>query len=195
MAFDSYQLNPAEKNYPLHEKKLLAIVKALKKWRSSLLNVHFEVMTDHQTLEYFQSQREMSRRQSQWSMYLADFDYDIHYIKGKDNPVADALSRLPNDEETEIGASPLVAAVLLSHTHLPKLYPAGSTVLSVTADDEFLNAISIAYDTDNFTRQLEADIASGSIVGIHRSEDQKLVYIGNQLVIPKDNCVWELLYH
>ena len=64
MAYDSYQLNPAEKNYPVHEKELLAIVKAMKKWRSSLLGIPFEIYTDHRTLEYFQLQKDMSRRQS-----------------------------------------------------------------------------------------------------------------------------------
>jgi RNase H-like domain found in reverse transcriptase len=47
VAYDSYQLNDAEKNYPVHEKELLAIVKSLKKWRSHLLNAYFEVYTDH----------------------------------------------------------------------------------------------------------------------------------------------------
>ena len=61
IAYDSYQPNDAEKNYPTHEKELLAIVKALKKWRSHLLGARFEIYTDHQTLEYFQLQKEMSR--------------------------------------------------------------------------------------------------------------------------------------
>ena len=60
VAYESYQLNDAEKNYPVHEKELLAIVKALKKWHTSLLGVHFQVFTDHRTLEYFQSQKDMS---------------------------------------------------------------------------------------------------------------------------------------
>ena len=92
IAYESYQLNDAEKNYPVHEKELLAIVKALKKWRTSLLGIHFQIFTDHRTLEYFQSQKDMSRQQMCWSMYLADFDYEIKYIRGEDNTAADALS-------------------------------------------------------------------------------------------------------
>ena len=61
VVYNSYQLNDAKKNYPTHEKELLAIVKALKKWRSHLIGTRFEIYTDHQTLEYFQSQKEMSR--------------------------------------------------------------------------------------------------------------------------------------
>jgi RNase H-like domain found in reverse transcriptase len=96
VAYDSYQLNDAEKNYPVHEKELLAIVKALKKWRSHLLGARFEVFTDHRTLEYFQSQKEMLRRQMRWSMYLVDFDYSITYIHSEENTAADALSRMPD---------------------------------------------------------------------------------------------------
>lgn len=80
MAYDSYQLNDAKKNYPVHEKELLAIIKALKKCRMSLLGSHFKILTDHRTLKYFQSQKDMSHRQMHWSMYLADFDYEITYI-------------------------------------------------------------------------------------------------------------------
>ena len=58
---DSYQLNDTEKNYPVHEKELLSIVKASKKWRSYLLHANFKVFTNHQTLEYFQSQKEILR--------------------------------------------------------------------------------------------------------------------------------------
>jgi hypothetical protein len=114
VAYDSYQLNNAEKNYPVHEKELLAIVKALKKWCHYLLGVRFEVYTDHRTLEYFQSQKEMSRCQMRWSMYLADFDYQIIYIKGEDNTAADALSRMPDDVP-----SSTQAACALAHTRHP----------------------------------------------------------------------------
>jgi hypothetical protein len=119
VAYDSCQLNAAEKNYPTHEKELLAIVKALKKWRSHLLGAHFKVYTDHRTLEYFQSQKEMSRRQMRWSMYMADFDYNITYIRGEDNTAADALSRMA-DDPPNTG----FAACALAHTRSPRHLPA-----------------------------------------------------------------------
>lgn len=61
VAFDSMQLNRAQHNYPVHEKELLAIVRALDKWRYHLLGMHFKVYTDHRTLQYFQSQPSLSR--------------------------------------------------------------------------------------------------------------------------------------
>ena len=55
------QLKPAEKNYLIHEKELLAIIHALKKWRSDLLGIPIYVYTDHRTLENFDTQRDLSR--------------------------------------------------------------------------------------------------------------------------------------
>ena len=114
VAYESYQLNDAEKNYPVHEKELLAIVKALKKWCTSLLGTHFQIFMDYRTLEFFQSQKDMSRRQMHWSMYLADFDYEIIYIRGEDNTAADALSRMPDETP-----SPMLAACALAYTRSP----------------------------------------------------------------------------
>ena len=56
VAWDSAQLSQAEKNYPMHEKEMLAIVWALKKFRADLLGTYFTVYTDHWTLECFQGQ-------------------------------------------------------------------------------------------------------------------------------------------
>lgn len=93
VAFDSAQQRTAELNYPVHEKELLAIIRALKKWRLDLLGTHVDVFTDHRTLENFQNQRDLSRRQALWAEYMSQYDINIHYIKGEDNLAADALSR------------------------------------------------------------------------------------------------------
>lgn len=188
VAYDSYQLNDAEKNYPVHEKELLAIVKALKKWRTSLLGTHFEVFTDHRTLEYFQSQKDMSRRQMRWSMYLADFDYNIIYIRGEDNTAADALSRMPDDAPT-----PALAACALAYTRSPPRSAAALTLLDISADATLLEEIIEGYKHDDFALQLTKDIKAGSIEGAH--EENKLLYVGSRLLIPKLPKVRELLYH
>lgn len=61
VAFESRPFKKAELNYPVHEKELLAIIRALHKWRSDLLGVPFTVLTDHCTLECFESQKHLSR--------------------------------------------------------------------------------------------------------------------------------------
>jgi len=62
VAFDSMQLNEAQKHYPVHEKELLAIIQALKKWHADLLGGPITVFTDHRTLENFDTQKDLSRR-------------------------------------------------------------------------------------------------------------------------------------
>ena len=168
--YESYQLNDAEKNYPTHKKELLAIVKALKKWRSHLLGARFEIYTDHRTLEYFQSQKEMSRRQMRWSMYLADFDYTITYICSESNTAADALSRMPDTTPDAC-----LAACAMAYTrHAPT--PPAAGILNITTDQSLLDAIIIGYETDDFAKQLTKDISMGSIKGATLTN--KLLYVG-----------------
>ena len=157
VAYNSYQLNDAEKNYPVHEKELLVIVKAFNKWRSHLPSTHFKVFTDHQTLEYFQSQKEMSRQQMRWSMYTADFDYNITYICGEENTTADALSHMPD-------AIPdaCLAACAIAYTRSAPKTLAGS-MLNIAADQSLLNTIITSYETNPFAKQLIKDIEMGSI--------------------------------
>jgi hypothetical protein len=122
VAFDSMQLRDTEKNYPVHEKELLAVIQALKKWRADLLGTKFIVYTDHRMLENFNSQKDLSRRQLHWQEFMSQYDFSIVYIPGEDNTVADALSRLPpntfpNEHDTPtqphaIWSLPTVAAVL-----------------------------------------------------------------------------------
>ena len=83
--------------YPVHEKELLAIVRALKRWRSDLIGVPFQIYTDHKTLENLHHQKELSHRQARWMEFLSQYDGKIVYVKGNNNSVADALSRLPDD--------------------------------------------------------------------------------------------------
>ena len=93
IAYLSKKMLDAETRYPVHEQELLAIIHALGSWRHYLHGVKFTVMTDHQSLRYFKTQPMLSGRQSRWKDVIANFDFDIEYIKGEANPVADGLSR------------------------------------------------------------------------------------------------------
>ena len=94
VAYDSYSFKDAELNYPVHEKELLAIILALKKWKYDLLGTEFYVYTDHKTLLNFHTQRDLSRRQARWMEFLSIYNCKFIYVKGEANSVADALSRL-----------------------------------------------------------------------------------------------------
>jgi hypothetical protein len=93
IAFMSKKMNSHELRYPVHEQELLAIVNAMKLWRHHLSGAPFTVQTDHQSLQYVESQNLATNRQVRWAMIMAEFDFKIVYITGDKNPVADALSR------------------------------------------------------------------------------------------------------
>ena len=95
IAYESRKLNTAELNYAVHEKELLAVVHSLKVWRHYLLGLKFKIETDHQSLRYLSTQPNLSRRQCRWMELLQEYDFEIEYVKGKENVVADALSRRP----------------------------------------------------------------------------------------------------
>ena len=96
IAYMSKKMLPAEKNYPVHEQELLAIVCALKEWRHYLHGTQFKVLTDHRSLQFLQTQPHLSARQTRWVEFLQQFDFVIEYQDGKSNVVADALSRRPD---------------------------------------------------------------------------------------------------
>ncbi|RXW17191.1 hypothetical protein EST38_g8660 [Candolleomyces aberdarensis] len=93
VAFDSAPFKGAQLHYLTHEKEMLAVMRALVKWRSDLVGESFFIYTDHRTLENFDGQKDLSGRQQRWMEYLSQFDGKFVYVKGEDNTVADALSR------------------------------------------------------------------------------------------------------
>jgi hypothetical protein len=105
--FYSRKLLPAEMNYSTPDKELLAIVQTLKKYRHYLQGTKYPVIvkSDHQNLRTFTTTKTLNARQARWAEELSAYDFVIEHIKGKENTVADALSRRPdyrencNDEE------------------------------------------------------------------------------------------------
>ncbi|KAL2938982.1 Transposon Ty3-I Gag-Pol polyprotein [Bienertia sinuspersici] len=93
IAYASRQLKPYEVNYPTHDLELAAIVFALKIWRHYLYGSSCKIYTDHKSLKYIFTQRELNMRQRRWLELIKDYDLEIQYHEGKANVVADALSR------------------------------------------------------------------------------------------------------
>lgn len=88
--YESRKLKEHEKNYATHDLELAAIVHVLKMWKHYLIGRKFELRTDHHGLKYLFDQ---NARQARWLELISEFDFDIVYVKGKENRVADALSR------------------------------------------------------------------------------------------------------
>ena len=101
VAFMSRKMNPAELNYEIHDKELLAIVSAIKIWRHYLegLDQPFTILTDHAALQYFQSAKVLTRRQARWSEEINYHKYILKFRPGHQSGKPDALSRRPDYAE------------------------------------------------------------------------------------------------
>ena len=103
VAAASRKLSPAEMNYSTTEKEALAIIWTLKQFRHYLLGSKFKLSTDHKCLTSMTQLKDPTGRIVRWLTVLADFDMRIAYVPGKENCLADSLSRpIPLEEEVGI---------------------------------------------------------------------------------------------
>ena len=84
--------------YPAYDRELLALKESMLAWRFFTQGFHVTVHTDHRSLEQILKQRSLSSRQFGALLALSSFDYDIKYIRGAKNVVADRLSRRADHE-------------------------------------------------------------------------------------------------
>ena len=113
--YASRRLNPAERNYSVTERELLAMVWAIEKWKKYLFGKRFLLSTDHRPLTFLKTVREPKGRIARWISRIQEYDFRLEHTPGKDNCVADCLSRAyatvdPLEHETlPEGMSPVCA--------------------------------------------------------------------------------------
>ena len=101
VAYFSKKMTPAECNYMIYDKELLAIVKGFETWRPELASVSpdqpVKVLTDHQNLEVFMTTKQLNLWQARWAEFLSEFNFKITYRPGKEGEKPDTLTRLAQD--------------------------------------------------------------------------------------------------
>jgi hypothetical protein len=99
VAFLSSKMSPAECNYAIYDKELMAIVRAFEEWRPELSDTGsiLKVVSDHRTLEWFMTTKKLNCRQARWAEFLSEFNFRITYRPGKQGGKPDALTRRPGD--------------------------------------------------------------------------------------------------
>jgi hypothetical protein len=93
IAYFSEKLSGAALNYPTYDKELYALVRALETWQHYLWPKEFVIHTDHESLKHVKGQHKLNKRHARWVEFIETFPYVIRYKQGKENVVADALSR------------------------------------------------------------------------------------------------------
>lgn len=117
IAFGSKSFKNGELNKPIIEKELLAIHFAITTFRPYLYGTHFTVKSDHAPLVYLYNMKNPASKLTRIRLELEEYDFTIIHIKGKDNVVADALSRITlNDIKASFEESEAVLAITRSHT-------------------------------------------------------------------------------
>ena len=97
-------LSAAQRNWPIHDNELFAIVDSFWKWRDWLVGVEGNVYTDYQGLQYFNTKEKLNSRQASWYLHMSEFHYNIHYRPGTKMGKPDGLSRCASEEKSAMDA-------------------------------------------------------------------------------------------
>src|SRR5699024_7433654 len=84
-----------ERSYSIYDKEMLPIMHVLAKFQQYLVGNWFRVKIDHKSLRHFMGQQGLNDKQQRWVNKVQAYDFDIQYVWGKHNVVADALSQRP----------------------------------------------------------------------------------------------------
>jgi hypothetical protein len=160
VAFHSKSLQPAERNYEIHDKELLAIVRALEIFRHYLEGQDntTEIWTDHGNLVYFFMKQKLTRRQARWSLYLLHFQFIIIHKPGTQNK-SDALSRRPDHKEGM--ALDNDDCVLLDNRFFT-IHTTQTTAVNISGDNTIRQRIVATQEYDKeVTQALESILKNG----------------------------------
>ncbi|XP_075523967.1 uncharacterized protein LOC142556391 [Primulina tabacum] len=153
-------------NYPTHDLKLAVVVFALKIWRHYLYGAKCEIITDHQSLKYLFTQKELNMRQRRWIELLKDYDLIISYHPGKANKVADALSRKG---------------------------PGKVTLASLSAQPCLQETVKLNQDRDPVLTKLKDQVREGKSQD-HQIDDKGILWMKGRLFVPDtDNLRQEIM--
>jgi len=163
-AYYSKKHSPAECNYNIYYKELIAIIKTLEEWRPECEGAAYplQLITDHKNLEYFMTKKLLNRRQARWSKFLTRFDYRIVYRPGKSNGQADALTRRPGDlpEGGDERLKDMEQVVLKPH-HLPEQLYILANDLPVQEQPLLFDLFNQAYQVDPLPEKILKAIREG----------------------------------
>jgi len=202
--FVSRELSPAELNYNVYDKEMLAIVFSLKKNRHYLQGAEHEttIYSDHQNLTYFKSTILLNRRQARWAEDLKQYNFQILYRKGSANIKADTLSRCPVFTSREGGTTSATNQTMLDKSQWLEV-----GAMELDTDDRYESIQLSAIDVDRLLPEAKERIeekamldvkyrdlgkqksSGGNIDGNFTITDELLCW-KNRVYVPEGLCYW-----
>ncbi|MBW0518510.1 hypothetical protein O181_058225 [Austropuccinia psidii MF-1] len=188
IAFDSRKLLPAELSYEIHDKEILGIVWALKRWRAFLLSLSnpFEVLTDHSSLQYFMSSKVLTCCQACWAEFNSEFHFTITYRPGRLATLPDALSRR-DDVYPESGVDFISKNPQNFHQVIKQDGSQESRFFSIKVEifSDLVHKIQKEVWQDNDYKEILKQLERGESVPDYSLEPQaKLLFFKDRVVIP-----------
>ncbi|GJU66910.1 putative nucleotidyltransferase, ribonuclease H [Tanacetum coccineum] len=192
IAYASRQLKPYEENYPTHDLELAAVVFALKIWRHYLYGETCDIFTDHKSLKYIFTQKELNMRQRRWLELLKDYDANIQYHPGKANVVADALSRKNSGTLACLKIQPeIIKDLELMEVELVVRGSEGY-IASLKIEPNLILRIKEAQKEDGELWSVVQNMKNGKQEEF-RVDDHGVIWYGNRLCVPDDSSLREAI--
>lgn len=175
IAFLSKSLSPAERNYEIYDREMLALITALDEWRHFLkgAQTQFEIHSDHKNLEYFRKPQRLNPRQARWVLTLQDYDFTLTHRPGRTMGKPDALSRRPDHDIGDDG-----------NEDITMLKPEWFRPIQVDSVEKIQHdVLNLSTHVDDFvTAQL-------GVNGDFEKTEDGLIYRKGKLVIPNDRAL------
>jgi len=198
--FYSRKFKPAEINYDVYDKELLAIIVPLCHWRQYLCGARHKIsiFTDHRNLTRFQNEQPLSRRQARYATIVSEYDFDLIFRAGSLQGKPDALSRRKDYEIVPGDDNYKNQFKVLLNKDLFKYESGNLNLLSIrisnTSPNALANLLRIQQEipNDSLAQQVIHDITDGTLTDMKWSLRDNLLYYGDLLYVP-DKCRKDLL--
>ncbi|MBW0480056.1 hypothetical protein O181_019771 [Austropuccinia psidii MF-1] len=183
--------SPMRKLLEIHDKELLGIVWALKRWRSFLLSLSdpFAFLTDHSSIQYFNSSKVLTSHQANWAEFLSEFHFSITYHPGRLATLPDALSSqdglYPERGVDFIRKNPQNFHQVLKQDEIKE-----SRFFSIKVEvfSDLVDQVQKAVNQDKDYKEILKQLARGESVSDYTIEPQaKLLLFKNRVVIPRNH--------
>src|SRR3989337_1601971 len=190
VSYASRQLRPHELNYATHDLELAAVVHALKTWRHFLIGNRCDVYTDHKSLKYIFTQKELNLRQRRWLELIKDYDMRLHYHPGKANVVADALSHKSYVNTLVSGGMPKELAEDLRELRL-EIVPKGF-VAAMEVQSTLLGKIREAQKDDKEIGEIKEKMSKGK-AKVFREDEHDTLWFEDRIYVPNNAEIRKLI--